>query len=470
MTDLRIISVDDHVVEAPDAWTSRLPAKFQDTCLRYVVEDGQPSWLFEDVRTAPFGGDYNGAVWPAGERRPVWEPPRYEDLLPAVTDPVARLEAMDRDGIEAAVLFPNLVRFCGQLFSEAEDKELGLLSVQAYNDWIFEEWAAVAPERLIPAVMVPLWDPKLGAAELERMAARGAKCFTFSEGPHRLGLPSIHDPGRFWDPLLSTANDAGLVICTHLGSSSSMPTTAPGAPSGVGIAMFQLSGQETCLDWLHAGHFDRFPNLQLCLSECGVGWVPAVLGLAEWSRSMAAERNPQPGERQNQPALHDEHSRLFAAMVDAASKLANSARSPRDVFHDHIFVCLIEEVHSVQFLEEIGLDNIMIETDFPHMATRWPNSIEYARRATPGMIEADRARIFHGNARRLFGIGAEGEAQKQQWLASRPHPDEGASHTSPLALAAANTGLTEEEFIERISKTLPNVKPRRHVEASVTPE
>ncbi len=467
MADLRIISVDDHVVEAPDAWTSRLPAKYKDVCLRYVIEDGEPTWQFEDVRIVPFRGNYNGAVWPVTERRPVWEPPRYEDLLPAAKDPVARLAAMDRDGIEAAVLFPNLVRFCGQLFSEAANKKLGWLSIQAYNDWIFEEWAAIAPERLIPAVMIPLWDPKLAAAELERMAARGGKCFTFSEGPHQLGLPSIHDPGRFWDPVLSTANDAGMVVCTHLGSSSSTPISAPDAPQGVGIALFQLAGQETCLDWLHSGHFDRFPNLQLCLSECGVGWVPAVLGLAEWSRNMAVERSPQPGQQHNEPALDDEQGQVFAAMTEAASEQARAGRPPREVFHDHIYVCLIEEVHGVQFFEEIGLDNILIETDYPHMATRWPNSIDYARRATPGMSDTNRARIFNGNARRLFGIGPDGEAQKKQWIASRPAPAPDTPTPSPLAAAAAAVGLSEEELMERMSKFGAGMKQRKRVEASV---
>jgi predicted TIM-barrel fold metal-dependent hydrolase len=426
--DLQLISVDDHVIEAPDVWTSRLPAKYHGSCLRYVIKDGSPTWLFEDKEILPFRGDTNGSVWPVSERRPVWEPPFYEELLPSVTHAGARLESMDQDGIEAAVLFPNMIRFCGQLLSQADDRELALLSIRAYNDWLFDEWAAVAPERFIPLPVIPLWSPTLAAAELERMAARGAKAFSFSAGPHLLGLPSIHDRNRFWDPVFSTADDTGLVICMHLGSSSNMPRTSPDAPPGVGMALFQLQGQEACLDWLYSGHFERFPNLQICLSECGVGWVPAVLGLADWSYNMARERSPQPGQLENTAVRGaregSEQTKLMARIMEARSKKALDQRHPREIFRDHIFVCLIEEVHALPFYEEIGLDNIMVETDYPHTASRWPNSIEYVGRATPGMPDTDRARIFSGNARRLFGLGPAGEAQKKEWRASRPAPAE----------------------------------------------
>jgi predicted TIM-barrel fold metal-dependent hydrolase len=455
MDDLRIISVDDHVIEAPDVWTSRLPKRYHDDCLRYVVEGGVPAWLFEDVRTVPFRGDTNGAVWPLSERRPVWEPPLYDSLPPAATDPLARLASMDEDGVEAAILFPNNPRFCGQLFSEAKDKELGLLSIKAYNDWVFEEWAAAAPDRLIPLAMIPLWDPLLAAAELERMAARGAKGFTFSQGPHALGLPSIHDPQRFWDPVFSFANDAGLVVAMHLGSNSTTPTTSPDAPQGVGMALFQLQGQETCLDWLYSRLFDRFPRLQICLSECGVGWVPAVLGLTDWSYQMSRQGRTQPGQIENETVEGarpgNRQTQIMAMLMEAGQKQRMSERNPRDVFRDHIFVCLIEEVHTVAFFEEIGLDNILIETDFPHTASRWPNSLEFVRRATPGMRDADRARICNGNARRLFGLGEDGERAKKDWLSHRPEPIE--TPASGIVALAASVGITEDELQQAMAKS-----------------
>src|SRR5690606_3183787 len=122
-------------------------------------------------------------------------------------------------GILASLCFPSFPRFCGQIFAEANDKDLALLCVQAYNDWMIDEWCASAPGRFIPLVIMPLWDPPAAAREIERCAAKGATALAFSENPEPLGLPTIHDLGRYWDPLLAAAEAANMVICMHVGSS-----------------------------------------------------------------------------------------------------------------------------------------------------------------------------------------------------------------------------------------------------------
>jgi len=65
-------------------------------------------------------------------------------------DPVARLEDMDLNHVEASLCFPQMIRFCGQEFSETKDRELGLACIKAYNDWMLEEWCATNRDRLIP--------------------------------------------------------------------------------------------------------------------------------------------------------------------------------------------------------------------------------------------------------------------------------------------------------------------------------
>ena len=107
---------------------------------------------------------------------------------------------MDANHIEAALCFPTFPRFCGQTFTEAKDKELGLLCVKAYNDWMVEEWCGDSGGRLIPLCLIPLWDAELAAAEVRRNAERGVRAVCFSEIPPFLGLPSVHDPDHYWDP------------------------------------------------------------------------------------------------------------------------------------------------------------------------------------------------------------------------------------------------------------------------------
>src|SRR6185437_5139288 len=117
------------------------------------------------------------------------EPIAYEDMRPGCYDPAARVADMDAAGVLASLCFPSFPRFCGQTFHEAPDHELAMICVTAYNDWMIEEWCDSAPGRLIPQIIVPLWDPVAGAAEIERCAGMGARAVTFSENPVRLGLP-----------------------------------------------------------------------------------------------------------------------------------------------------------------------------------------------------------------------------------------------------------------------------------------
>ena len=123
--------------------------------------------------------------------------------------------------------FPSsFVRFCGQRFLEAADKELADACVKAYNDWQFDEWCGDSNGRLIPLAIVQLWDPQLAAAEVRRNAERGGRAITFSEIPPYLGLPSIHDADGHWDPLFAACAETGTVVNMHIGSSSKMPSAS----------------------------------------------------------------------------------------------------------------------------------------------------------------------------------------------------------------------------------------------------
>ena len=78
-------------------------------------------------------------------------PITYDEMRPGCYDPKARLDDMDLNRVEASLCFPTFPRFCGQTFPEAKDKELALACVQAYNDWMVEEWCGDSGGRLDPA-------------------------------------------------------------------------------------------------------------------------------------------------------------------------------------------------------------------------------------------------------------------------------------------------------------------------------
>jgi len=246
-----IISVDDHILEPRDLWERELPASLRQRGPRCVrektkstfkggvltmergVDDGTWTdvWVFDDLVMG------TNRLHASGGMPPEWHqnvPAIYEDFRPGAYDQAARLLAMDENHQQVGINYPNTFpRFAGQGFAERPDKALALLCLQIYNDWMIDEWCGTVPGRQIPLVIIPLWDPALAAKEIERCAAKGARGLAFSENPEPLGLPTIHDPGRYWDPVMAAAQDTETIVCMHVGSSSTMPPSVRKTSSAI---------------------------------------------------------------------------------------------------------------------------------------------------------------------------------------------------------------------------------------------
>ncbi len=105
-----IVSADDHVVEPPQVWTDRLPAKFLDRAPRFIRDGEQEYWLF-DGKATPI----RGLEVTAGKRREDYspEPVTRGEMRTGCYDPKARIEDMDRGGILASITFPTFPQFRG---------------------------------------------------------------------------------------------------------------------------------------------------------------------------------------------------------------------------------------------------------------------------------------------------------------------------------------------------------------------
>src|SRR5262249_32715539 len=192
----------------------------------------------------------------------------------------ARLADMDLNYIEAALCFPTIPRFCGQSFLEREDKDLALLCVQIYNDWMIDEWCGGEGRgRLLPPTPLPPSDADLAADEVRRCAAKGSNAVAFSENPSWLGLPSIHS--GWWDPFVAACDETETVINMHIGSASRFGNTSPDAPPFVGKSISFLNSLGCLADWLASGLLERFHKVKVALSEGQVGWIPFVAGRLE---------------------------------------------------------------------------------------------------------------------------------------------------------------------------------------------
>ena len=393
----KIISVDDHVVEPPTVWTDRLPSKYADVAPRIVrapvkelsfiggkftaVPDdpgapGEPVdwWHYEDLRR-PLTRLDTAVGYDRDEV--TLKGITYEDMRPGSFSIPDRLADMDINGIEASLCFPTFPRFCGQTFLEASDKELALLCVQAYNDWMVEEWCGESGGRLLPLTLIPLWDPELAAAEVRRNAARGVHAVCFSEIPPNLGLPSIHDADKYWYPFLDACNETGTTINMHIGSGSKMPSTSPDAPAAVGSTLTFANCCFSMVDWLMSGVFSDFPDLFIAYSEGQIGWIPYILERADtvW-----------------------EENRGWGGIADKVTE------PPSELFRRHVFGCFFDDPHGLRCIEEIGVDNVTYESDYPHSDSTWPHTAKLAAEQTADLPDDVVYKVLRGNAIRMLHI------------------------------------------------------------------
>jgi predicted TIM-barrel fold metal-dependent hydrolase len=389
----RIVSVDDHVIEPPHLFERWLPARYRDrgpksqrkgiarTTLhggsdyRFEFADDAPMadmWVYEDL-VVPLRKNIASAGFPREEMS--LTALTYDEIRPGCFDPAERLKDMDINWTEASLCFPTFPRFCGQTFNEAKDKEVALACVKAYNDWMVEEWCGDSNGRLIPLIIIPLWDVDLAVAEIERNAARGVHAVTFSELPAKLGLPSIHT--GYWDPFFAACAANDVVVNMHIGSSSSMATASPDAPPAVQITLSFNYALVSMSDYLFSGLFVRFPKLKVAYSEGQMGWIPFVLQRAD--------------------DVWHEH-RGWAGVADALPE------PPSTYFQSSVYACFFRDAFGLEVIERIGPDNITFETDYPHTDTTWPDTKKIATEMLLGVSDEIAYKLMRGNAIKMLSL------------------------------------------------------------------
>ena len=395
----KIVSVDDHVIEPPHVWTSRLPKKYLDVgprvvnnplkSIRYVggvlswEEGSDPAdgpmaawWYFEDLHY-PMVRTHSAVQFPRDQLQMTGI--TFDEMIPGSWQIAPRLLDMDANHTESSLCFPSWVRFCGQALSEGRDKDLGLLCVQAYNDWMVDEWCGEARGRMIPLCLIPLWDAELAAAEVRRNAARGVRAVAFSEIPPKLGLPSIHS--GYWDPLFRACDETGTVVCMHIGSSSTMPSTSLDAPGAVGSTLVWTNSMFSLVDFLLSGVFSRFPTLKIAYSEGQAGWLPFVLDRID--------------------IVWDEN-RAWGGVAD---KVPNP---PSTYVKDHTYFCIFQDKVALENLDVLPWEQITYEVDYPHSDSTWPHTKGMAERHMAKISQEHADAICRDNAIRLFDLDTNG--------------------------------------------------------------
>lgn len=380
--DLILVSVDDHVVEPPNMFDGHIPAAYADRAPRVVTkDDGTDVWSFEGQEIPNIG--LNAVAGRPPDEYGV-EPTRFSELRPGCHDIHERVRDMNANGLLGSMCFPSYPQFCGQLFMRAEDKDLAINVLRAYNDWHVDEWCGTYPGRFIPLALPPLWDPQLMADEVRRMAAKGCHAVTFSENPEKLGLPSFHND--HWNPFWEACSDEGTVVCLHIGSSSQVVVTSIEAPIDTLITLQPMNIVLAAADLLWSPVLRRYPQLTVALSEGGIGWIPYFLERCDYVYK---------------------HHRAWTKQ-DFGDKL------PSEVFSERIVTCFIDDEFGVANRYRLNIDMITWECDYPHSDSTWPLAPESVARYLDGLPDRDVAKITHENAMRIFSYDPFAHIPKQE--------------------------------------------------------
>jgi predicted TIM-barrel fold metal-dependent hydrolase len=378
-----VIDTDTHITEPADLWTSRLPARYKESAPQIFrdPETGVETWRIGGADTFLPVGFTAVAGWP----EPFPAAPKNMDEVPkAAYDASARLEYMDRVGIWAMALYPNVGGFGSQAFLKLKDPELMLACVRAYNDFLID-WISPDPRRFIPILATPFWDVDASVAEIERCAKLGHKGVLFTGEPQSHDMPIL--ASRHWDPLWAAARACDLPISFHIGAGTFDDGFTPervelmgaGRTNGFTAVSLFLDNGKQLTDLLFSGILPRFPELKFLSVEAGIGFIPFILEACDYTYEYGRVRHEYP----------------------------EFELKPSEYFARQVYGCYIFEEHAPrELIDSIGVDNILFETDYPHPVCLYDNVRAKIDAALGEATPEVQHKVLFENAAKLYKVEA----------------------------------------------------------------
>jgi predicted TIM-barrel fold metal-dependent hydrolase len=367
----RFISTVDHVVEPPNVWTERLlQSKWSDRIPHIEYSsDGCDTWVV-DGRIMPLSG-IGGVGALMAERTGV--PGRWEEMPTEAYVPAERLSTMDKDGVAYSVLYPSFAGFSGETFGALTDPDLELACVQAYNDWLIEEWASFS-DRFIPQCIVPIASAKVAVGEIERAIGKGHKGVVLPPVPmHLRDAPHINGPE--YDPIWAICQDLRVPLCFHAGSSPQLqfpvaPTLSPELAAAMQAVTRPASAVFDLVNLLFSRILLRFPQLKVVFAESTIGWGTFILEYADHQ-------------------YEQDH--------------CDYALKPSEMFKRQCYLTAWYDPVRIN-ARHIGVDRILWATNFPMANSGRPNSQAVIEKCFAGMAEEERNQILWENAAKLYKL------------------------------------------------------------------
>ena len=286
------------------------------------------------------------------------------------SDPHLRVKEMERDGVDAEVIFGILGGA-----SKMRDVEAANHMLEIYNDWLVD-FVKPYPDRMIGLGCIPYGDPEVAAMEVYRCAKMGLKGVEVSCS---WDMQPMWDP--IWEPLWKAVNDVQLPLHFH-----TFPTTAPQAREQMnvqvrraamftGVSAFQMGLIHILAALMGAGVFERYPNLRVSFGESGIGWIPYALDRMDFEfedrfRDLMKLKPSEYWQRQCKATFQYD---------PIGPKLLNTNN-------------LMTE------------DTLMWGSDYPHTDGIWPESTKYIDEQFAGLTQDQIRKITCDNAAKFYNL------------------------------------------------------------------
>ena len=377
----RLFDADNHYYEAEDAFTRYADPRIAHLAPRWVAMDnGQRRLVFGDKMNRFLGADQTfrqvgrpGSLQQGQASVAIQDRANLEPARPDFRDRDARLAVMDRQGLDATLLFPTLAVSVEALLTDDVDAMYG--NLHAFNLWLDEDWGYGHDGRIYGVPLVSLLDPFRAVEELEFVTSRGARLVHLRSGPVAGRSPADPIYDRFW----RCVSDAGVVVAYHASDASyrwdmakvwgwgNINIPARNLPplhriiSGLDRAI-----HDTIASLIYGKLFERFPELRMAVIELGCAWVPELFANFD---------------RYGKGALDED---------------------PTQTFKKHFWVAPFEDEDIPQLSRLIGIDRIMFGSDYPH-TDGLADPVAFTDGLT-GFNTEDVRKIMSGNARGLLGV------------------------------------------------------------------
>jgi uncharacterized protein len=386
-----IVDADSHITEPPDAWTSRVPAKYAEVVPRVGVhpKTGRRHWRVGDVWYWPVAGAATSqAGWHEYLPSSPWE---YDEIDPAAFNAEDRLKRLDEFGIDRQFVYPNIIGFVSLALMPL-GAEVANVCVRAWNDFIWE-WCSADHRRLQSMAMLPFWDIEASLAEMRRCVDLGFKGVLFANKFERIGLPAF--TSDHWDRVYAAAQDFDVPINYHLWFESMEDRMAEDT---MGWAKIRDSSAEEAVQYivggidafmgqlgligrlLTSGLCERFPRLRFVSVETGFGQFPFYLEMLDW----------------------------YWKQYNGSAVLP---LLPSEYFRRQCYASYWFEQSTLDKLP-LYPNNFMFSTDFPHGTSLSPGPCggttltpaEFARQGHSSLDPALRTKVLSGNATAVYKL------------------------------------------------------------------